>query len=70
MRLCGVSPDGYVWSKVSADAFGGPDVQGMIGVVAGGPGFVAVGDDGSHAGVWVSPDGYEWSKVTFSVLSY
>jgi hypothetical protein len=58
-----ISTDGYMWSKISAGAFGGPDVQGMLGVVVGGPGFVAVGDDGSHAGVWVSPDGYEWSKV-------
>ena len=33
-------------------------------VVAGGPGFVAVGDVGGDAAVWTSPDGATWTRVT------
>jgi hypothetical protein len=40
----------------------------MHGVAAAGPGFVAVGQDGSNAGVWVSPDGYEWTKIEDDAL--
>jgi len=58
-----VSDDGYSWDTVSSEAFAGLDLQNILGVVAGGPGFVAVGDDGSNAGVWVSVDGYEWTRV-------
>jgi hypothetical protein len=58
-----VSDDGYSWETVSSEAFGGFDLQNILGVVAGGPGFVAVGDDGSNAGVWVSRDGFEWTKI-------
>ena len=39
----------------------------MIGIIAGGPGLVAVGlefkDDDLDAAVWTSPDGIAWSRV-------
>ncbi len=63
------SPDGVVWSRVPHDesVFGGPDDQTIADVVAGGPGFVAVGRDYSggdgDAAVWTSPDGVLWSRV-------
>ena len=75
------SPDGKSWERV-ADAdgvFGGPpressgpgdtfpSLQFIRGVVAGGPGFVAVGEDQSQdvqAAVWTSPDGQSWSRVS------
>ena len=55
---------GYQWSRV-------PDESGAIAngdtwirsVVAGGPGFVAVGSDNDWAAVWTSPDGVAWSRV-------
>ena len=43
-----------------------PSLQWMRAVVAGGPGFVAVGEDDSQdaqAAVWTSPDGRSWSRV-------
>jgi hypothetical protein len=60
------SRDGLVWSRVAPDeaVFGGDGYQEMYSVVAGGPGLVAVGWDGSWsvdengnraAAVWVSP---------------
>jgi hypothetical protein len=43
------SPDGRTWTRVADDApvFGGPGAQWMLGVAAGGPGFIAVGADGA-----------------------
>ncbi len=53
-----ISTDGKDWSPVTADAsFSGAL---MNSVVAGGPGFVAVGRDGSGAAVWTSTDGSSW----------
>jgi hypothetical protein len=62
------SPDGFTWSRVPHDdaVFGGENVQMMLSVTVGGPGFVAVGSDGgvgSDAAVWTSPDGLTWSRV-------
>ena len=63
------SSDGLTWSRVPHDeaALGGPDAQEMWGVVAGGPGVVAVGHDQSgeewDAAVWTSADGLTWSRV-------
>jgi len=63
------SPDGLTWTRLSDEAvFGGPENQGMASVVAGGPGFVAVGydsssGDGEDAAVWTSPDGLTWTRV-------
>ena len=56
------SPDGVAWTSVPTTF--GPDDQ-LRGVIAGGPGFVAFGEDGvSHrAAIWTSRDGYEWSRV-------
>jgi hypothetical protein len=63
------SVDGLVWSRVPHDAvvFGGLSDQVMSSVAAGGPGFVAVGQDWSaghgDAAVWTSVDGLVWSRV-------
>jgi hypothetical protein len=65
------SPDGMTWSRVPHDetVFGGPDTQRMLSVIAGGPGLVVVGADGSFgerdwdAAVWTSVDGITWSRV-------
>jgi hypothetical protein len=44
--------------------FPGPKGSAVTGVTAGGPGFVAVGFDGTdRALVWVSTDGLEWTAV-------
>jgi hypothetical protein len=62
------SADGIDWSRVpDVEAFlGGPGNQGMSSVTAGGPGLVAVGQDGRDddfdAAVWTSPDGIIWSR--------
>jgi len=50
-----VSLDGLTWRKV---AFPTP-AYALFSVVAGGPGFVAAGDQG----VWTSADGSSWSRV-------
>lgn len=65
-----VSSDGANWTRVrdepSLEVAG---YQAMYGVVAGGPGFVAVGIDDressgdSDAAVWTSPDGWRWTRV-------
>ena len=53
-------PAGVTWTRIphNTTIFGGPNWQGMSGVVAGGPGLVAVGYDDSggymDAGVWTS----------------
>lgn len=65
------SSDGLSWSRVEHDeaVFGGSGRQYMTAVTAGGPGFVAVGEEsveGWPAGVsvvWVSEDGVIWSRV-------
>ena len=67
------SPDGITWSRVPHDeaVFGEASDplshQQMIGIIAGGPGLVAVGlefkDDDLDAAVWTSPDGIAWSRV-------
>jgi hypothetical protein len=64
------SVDGLTWSRVPHDeqVFGGPDVQQMISVTAGGPGLVAVGserrvDEQGNAAVWTSVDGLTWTRV-------
>jgi len=68
------SVDGISWSRVLDDkaVFGGPSNQGMLDITVGGPGFVAVGREGSGvwdnsgdqvAAVWTSVDGILWSRV-------
>ena len=58
------SPDGHTWSRVPHDeaVFGGSRAH-MADVTAGGPGFVAVGEDEDGAAVWTSVDGLTWSRV-------
>jgi hypothetical protein len=57
------SPDGATWSRVAHDeeTFGGPNNQGMGGVIVMPGGLVAVGlDDSGGDGdmtVWISPTG-------------
>jgi hypothetical protein len=50
------------WFRVPQDesVFGGGD---MKSVTVGGPGLVAVGDEGSNIAVWTSVDGVTWSRV-------
>ncbi len=67
------SPDGIIWQRVVDDeaVFGGQGWQSMLSVTAGGPGLVAVGEDGEQpweyperwAAVWTSPDGLTWQRV-------
>jgi hypothetical protein len=65
------SEDGITWSRVPhrEEVFGGPGMQDMKDVAAGGPGLVAVGIDNplgdwdSSAVVWISPDGITWQRV-------
>lgn len=68
------SPDGISWIRIDHDesVFGGVDDQDMLSITAGGPGFVAVGDDyasgESDGAVWTSPDGVTWKRVTGAAL--
>jgi hypothetical protein len=59
------SIDGLTWSRLPHDeaVFGGEGDQGMFDVTAGGPGFVAVGENDHGAPVWTSADGITWSQV-------
>ena len=65
------STDGRVWTRVPHDelVFGGPGDQYPMAVAAGGPGFVAVGEESTADGmagisaVWTSEDGITWSRV-------
>ncbi len=68
-----ISPDARTWTPVPPADTGFSDLVGQISqVVAGGPGFVAVGQDcgGSdnpdqrcRPAVWTSSDGASWTKV-------
>ena len=53
------------WSLVihGDTPFDGDDDSGVAAMVAGGPGFVAVGSGGGRAAVWTSVDGREWARV-------
>ena len=69
------SVDGITWSRVPHDenVFGGAGSQVINDVTVGGPGLVAVGNDGgigpwdnnadTNAAVWTSVDGITWSRV-------
>ena len=68
------SVDGLSWSRVPHDeaVFGGDGGREMSSVVAGGPGLVAVGQEGVNsqgytgagsAMVWTSVDGLSWSRI-------
>lgn len=62
------SEDGHSWTRVPHEetVFGGSGNQLLTGVVAGGPGLVAVGSDRSEsqrAAVWTSVDGLAWTRV-------
>jgi hypothetical protein len=52
-------PGSSLWPLVFED----DGESGMSGVVAGGPGFVAVGDSDVGAAVWTSVDGLTWSRA-------
>ena len=53
------SPDGISWTRVPNDeeVFGGDGDLFMQSVTVGGPGLVAVGNDGFGAAVWVAATG-------------
>ena len=62
------SPDGLSWSRVTLPDPG----MGIADLIAGGPGFVAVGSSesgegdamgGAHSGIWTSVDGTIWTRV-------
>jgi hypothetical protein len=57
--------DSFTWSRVPDDLAGVRADGGwfMPSVVAGGPGFVAVGGAPEGAAVWTSTDGASWSRV-------
>jgi len=58
------STDGFRWERARRFDAGG----GVNGVVAGGPGFVAVGGYGALAFAWVSSNGLDWDKVEMDGL--
>lgn len=64
------SEDGYSWDRVQHDesVFGAPGGALIEDLVAGGPGFVAVGGAGEESGaaVWVSTNGTDWERVMSS----
>jgi len=68
-----VSADGLSWQRIpGGDAvFGGAQTVEMAGVVAGGPGLVAVGGltsvGGYDAAVWTSSDGTVWQRLVHDV---
>ena len=57
--------NGLSWKRIGAGAavLGGNGTQLMRGVVAGGPGLVAVGFDAGDAAVWVSRQGESWQRA-------
>ena len=66
-----ISDDGATWRRVTAPALA---AGAMRAVVAGGPGFVAVGSGAAddRAMAWTSPDGVDWTAVpgVTSFLNY
>jgi hypothetical protein len=58
------SVDGLTWTRVPDDEAGFDGVQNPSSVTAGGPGLVAVGEDGAGAAVWTSVDGFDWVQVS------
>ena len=64
------SPDGRSWTEVRDSRLSvGPHALGLV--IAGGPGWVVVGDDGQGNGwVWLSDDGIDWSIVTDDTFSF
>lgn len=59
------SADGSTWARVPHDEalFGGENDQEMFGVIAAGPGLVAVGVDDDAPAVWLSADGTNWRRI-------
>lgn len=73
LTACGIlstpNPMPLTWERIphKESLFGGPNIQIMNAVTAGGPGLVAVGIDWSGgnavAAVWTSVDGIEWQRL-------
>jgi hypothetical protein len=62
-----LSSDGLGWSRLSPlphDDSVSPANSLLLGVVGGGPGLVAWGEDGNGPGVWASADGRAWELST------
>ena len=63
------SPDGRSWTQVQDDRLSSSPYP-LWRIIAGGPGWVAVGDDGRGNGwVWLSDDGIDWSVITDDTFS-
>lgn len=68
-------PVGSTWTRVPHDIneFGGAGDQIPIDVTAGGPGFVAIGNDSvgpkTQPAVWLSEDGMAWSRSPLSTTA-
>lgn len=66
------STDGLTWTPVEDPdgAFDAPNsdgpYSGVIEIVAGGPGFVAIGMSDDRPTVWTSPDGLDWTAEHLS----
>jgi hypothetical protein len=61
-----LSPDGRTWSRLHLphDDSVSPSNSALFGVVVGGPGLVAWGEDGNGPGIWASTDGRAWTLST------
>jgi hypothetical protein len=57
------SRDASTWSRAKDPSLRGGGNQQINMVTAGGPGLVAVGEDGNDAAVWTSADGRGWDRV-------
>lgn len=65
-----ISPDGRSWTQIADDRLAAKPMP-LQRVAAGGPGWVAVGDDGQGNGwVWLSDDGVEWTVITQDAFSF
>lgn len=58
-----VRTDG-VWSSSPSVSLSGPGDQHIDDLIAGGPGFIATGQDGNSAAIWVSSDGLSWQLAS------
>jgi len=59
------SPNGRAWTRVphDEDVFGVKGAEGMLDVVAGSRGLIAVGSDWPNEVVWTSVDGTVWTRL-------
>lgn len=58
-----VSEDGVTWTQSEIREPDEWDSLNVEAVIAGGPGWVAVGETGGDGRIWVSEDGLEWETI-------